>query len=97
MLRTNEHLTKEIQLYNQIVSRKAEAKYPATQAICTIPGVGPLTALTMVLILNNDPKRFGQSRDVRCYLGLRPGSGNPERVPHNWGSQKQATMCFAGL
>ena len=34
-------------------------------------GVGPVTALTFVLTLA-DPQRFAHSRDVGCYLGLRP-------------------------
>jgi transposase len=33
--------------------------------------VGPVTALTYVLTLG-DPHRFERSRDVGCYLGLRP-------------------------
>jgi transposase len=34
-------------------------------------GVGHLTALTFVLTLGRK-ERFGRSRDVGCYLGLRP-------------------------
>jgi transposase len=36
-----------------------------------VPGVGHLTALTFVLTLGSK-ERFKQSRDVGCYLGLRP-------------------------
>jgi transposase len=32
---------------------------------------GTLTAMTYVLTIN-DPLRFRNSRDVECYLGLRP-------------------------
>ena len=35
-------------------------------------GVGALTALAFVLVLNDDPGRFRRSRDVGCYVGLRP-------------------------
>ena len=42
-----------------------------TQALLTVPGVGHLTALTFVLTLGSK-ERFGRSRDVGCYLGLRP-------------------------
>jgi len=97
LLRLIEHLTKEIQLYNQIVSKKAEAKYPATQAICTIPGVGPLTALTMVLIMNNDPKRFAQSRDVGCYFGLRPGQRDSGANSPQLGITKAGDHVFRRL
>ncbi len=37
-----------------------------------VKGVGTLIALTYVLTLE-DPRRFRKSRDVGCYLGLRPG------------------------
>jgi transposase len=38
-----------------------------------VAGVGPITALSFVLTLE-DPQRFRPSRDVGCYLGLRPQS-----------------------
>ena len=44
--------------------------------------MGPITALTFVLTLD-DPARFANSRDVGCFLGLRPksrqsGASEPE-------------------
>ena len=36
-----------------------------------MPGVGPITALTYVLTIE-DPTRFQKSRDVGSFLGLRP-------------------------
>jgi transposase len=83
LLRIIEELTREIDLYNQLVTKKAEVEYPATKAIQTIHGVGALTALTFVLVLNNDQTRFRKSRDVGCYIGLRPkqrdsGAGSPQ-------------------
>jgi transposase len=67
-----EHLTQEIRRYDRLVARKAEQEYPHTGSILTIPGVGPLTALTFVLLLNNDANRFTRSRDLGCYFGLQP-------------------------
>ena len=48
----------------------------------SVPGVGPLTALTYVLTLG-DTARFTTSREAGAFLGLRPrqrqsGSRNPE-------------------
>ena len=40
-----------------------------------VKGVGPLIALNFVLTLD-DPHRFRRSRDVGCFLGLRPGGRN---------------------
>lgn len=83
LLRVIEELSREIQLYDKLVAKKAEADYPETKAIQTIHGVGSLTALTFVLVLNNDRRRFRKSRDVGCYIGLRPkqrdsGTGSPQ-------------------
>ena len=72
LLRIVETLTQEIRGYDKLVARKVEQKYPQTGAILTIPGVGPLTALTFVLLLNNEPDRFLKSRDLGCYFGLQP-------------------------
>lgn len=54
--------------------REVEAlctRYPETKALRQIVGVGPLTALTYVLTIE-DPTRFTHSRDVGPYLGLVP-------------------------
>jgi transposase len=65
-------LTNEIRAYDKAITKKADKEYPETAAILTIPGVGPLTALTFVLLLNNDPRRIPKSRDLGCYFGLQP-------------------------
>lgn len=64
-------LTDDIAAYDRCVEETARA-YPETQAIQTISGVGALTAVAFVLVLNNDRSRFTRSRDVGCYLGLKP-------------------------
>ncbi len=40
-----------------------------------VKGVGTLIALTYILTLE-DPHRFRKSRDVGCFVGLRPGRRN---------------------
>ena len=58
-----------------------EKEYPETQALLKVYGVGQLTALTYVLTLGSK-ERFQRSRDVGCYLGLRPKrSQSGERDP----------------
>ena len=71
LIRLIQTLTDDIAAYDRLVVEKAHA-YPETQAIQTIHGVGALTAVAFVLVLNNDRARFKRSRDVGCYLGLRP-------------------------
>lgn len=72
LLRLIQQLTAEIRLYDRMVAQKAREAYPETAPILTIPGVGPLTALTLVLLLNNDKQRLFRSRDLGSYFGLCP-------------------------
>lgn len=72
LIRIVEKLSAEIRGYDRAITIKAEKQYPETAAILTIPGIGPLTALTFVLLLNNDPRRIPKSRDLGCYFGLQP-------------------------
>jgi transposase len=64
-------MTVKIQQYDRIIKSLTETEYPETQALLQVYGVGQLTALTYVLTLGSK-ERFKRSRDVGCYLGLRP-------------------------
>lgn len=64
-------LSKRIRSYDLQIRELAKKKYPETTLLRQVKGVGPLTALTYVLTLEN-PHRFPKSRLVGCYLGLRP-------------------------
>ena len=64
-----------IEEYNDRVKQIAQESYPEVARLEQVKGVGTLIALTYVLTLE-DPRRFHQSRDVGCYLGLRPGRRN---------------------
>jgi transposase len=64
-------LTEQIQDYEKQISIVMAEKYPDAVPLRSVFGVGPVTALTFVLTLA-DPQRFTRSRDVGCYLGLRP-------------------------
>jgi transposase len=61
----------EIQSYDRAIELMARQRYPETAFLQQVNGVGPLTALTFVLTVG-DPQRFASSRDVGCYVGLRP-------------------------
>jgi transposase len=74
-------MTVKIKQYDSAIQQLTEKEYPETQALLKVYGVGQLTALTYVLTLGNK-ERFQRSRDVRCYLGLRPKrSQSGERDP----------------
>ena len=45
--------------------------FPEVERFQQVPGIGPLVALSYVLCLE-DPRRFGSSRDIASFLGLRP-------------------------
>ena len=66
-----ESLSEQIQKLDQKVEEIARTKYPETALLQQIYGVGTLIALTFVLTVE-DKQRFLKSRDVGCYLGLRP-------------------------
>ena len=66
-----EEATKQIHQYDEQLAEIARKEYPETALLEQISGVGPLIALTYILTLE-DPQRFGRSRDVGPYLGLRP-------------------------
>lgn len=72
----------KIKQYDRQIQQLTQTTYPETQALLRVQGVGHITALIFVLTLGNK-ERFERSRDVGCYLGLRPrrgqsGEGDPQ-------------------
>jgi transposase len=64
-------MTIKIKQYDRRIQQLTQTEYPETQALLKVYAVGHITALTYVLTLGNK-QRFQRSRDVGCYLGLRP-------------------------
>lgn len=82
LLQEVESLTARMKESDRQIEQIARTKYPETALLKQVNGVGTLIALTFVLTLE-DKKRFQKSRDVGCYIGLRPkrnqsGASNPE-------------------
>jgi transposase len=71
MLTEIESLSERIREYDQQIEQIATRRYPETELLRQVHGVGTLTALTYVLTLE-DPHRFRRSRDAGAYFGLRP-------------------------
>ena len=67
-------LNQRIAEYDRRIEQIATQVHPELPAK-QVKGVGTLIALTYVLTVG-DPHRFHRSRDVGCYLGLRPGRRN---------------------
>jgi len=84
LLRSIKQLTAQIKACDKRVLKLCKARYhEQTRRLLTIPGVGPLTALTFVLELDGDVKRLRSSRAAGAMAGLRPsrrdsGESNPE-------------------
>jgi transposase len=75
-------LSRKIKAYDKAIKQLTTTAYPESQALTRVVGVGELTALTFVLTLGTK-ERFRKSRDVGCYLGLRPkrsqsGASDPQ-------------------
>jgi transposase len=71
LLDTVEGLTKQIHAEDVKLEQIARTEYPETQLLKQVSGVGTLIALTFILTVE-DRARFQKSRDVGCYVGLRP-------------------------
>jgi transposase len=70
LLKSVAAMTEQIRACDEEIKR-ITSKYPEVELLQQVNGVGPLIALTFVLILE-DPQRFKRSRDVGPYLGLVP-------------------------
>jgi transposase len=84
-------LTERIRDYNRQLETISKERYPETDLLRQVEGVGALTALTFVLTLE-DPYRFERSRSVGAYLGLVPardrsGDRDPQKRISKEGDQ----------
>ena len=82
LLEQIESLTVKIKEADQTLEQIARIEYPETKLLRQVNGVGVWIALTFVLTVE-DSARFEKSRDVGCYVGLRPkrsesGQSQPE-------------------
>lgn len=71
LLEQVESMTVKIHALDQQLEQIAREQYPETQLLKQVSGVGTLIALTFILTVE-DRERFQKSRDVGCYVGLRP-------------------------
>jgi transposase len=75
LLQEVESLNERIKEYDRRIEQIAKKDHPEVALLQQVKGVGDLIALTYVLTIE-DPHRFLKSRDVGCFLGLRPGRRN---------------------
>lgn len=71
-------ISQQIKEYDDRIEELSKSRYPQTALLRQVKGVGPITALYFVLVIQ-DPARFKDPRSVGGYFGLVPGrdqSGN---------------------
>jgi len=78
-----DQLTKTIHGYERQVQKLVEQRYPEVERLTQVKGVGALTGLAYVLVLE-DAQRFPKSRSVGAFLGLtsrkdQSGESDPQR------------------
>jgi transposase len=66
-----EQLTLQIKSFDKQIEQISKERYPETELLRAIKGVGALTALAYTLTIE-DPERFSKSRKVGCFVGLTP-------------------------
>lgn len=76
------HLTEQIHALDRKLEQLAQESFPESAALRQVKGVGLVTSLAFVLVLE-DPQRFPTSRTVGAFLGLVPasnasGESNPQ-------------------
>jgi transposase len=89
-------MTAKIKQYDRQIQQVGQTEYPETQALLKVHGVGHITALTYVLTLGSK-ERFRQSRDVGCYLGLRPRRSQSGDLDPQLGITKAGNVYLRSL
>ncbi len=93
-------LSERIQEYDEWMEKIAQEVYPEVSLLKQVKGVGTPIALTYVLT-SEDPYRFAKSREVGCFLGLKPGRRNsgesaPQKHSSKEGDRYLRTMMVQG-
>jgi transposase len=100
LLEQVESLTEQIQKLDSTIEQIARTQYPETELLRQVSGVGALIALTFVLTVE-DRDRFQKSREVGCYVGLRPkqsesGQSQPQLRITKEGDRYLRTLLVQG-
>src|SRR5216684_2065953 len=95
-----ESLNERVKEYDERMEKIAKEVYPEVSLLKQVKGVGTQIALMYVLTIE-DPYRFPKSRQVGCFLGLRPGRRNsgesePQKGISKEGDRYLRTMMVQG-
>src|SRR5580692_5119538 len=100
LLKEIESLNERVKEYDERMEKIAKDVYPEVALLKQVKGVGTQIALTYVLTIE-DPYRLPKSRQVGCFLGLRPGRRNsgesePQKGISKEGDRYLRTMMVQG-
>src|SRR6202140_2607661 len=100
LLKEIESLNERVKEYDERMEKIAKEVYPEVALLQQVKGVGTQIALSYVLTIE-DPYRFPKSRQVGCFLGLRPGRRNsgesePQKGISKEGDRYLRTMMVQG-
>src|SRR5690242_18530609 len=100
LLKEVESLNERIKEYEVRMEKIAKESYPHVELLKQVKGVGTQIALTYVLTIE-DPHRFLKSREVGCFLGLKPGrrdsgESKPQKGISKAGDRYLRTMMVQG-
>jgi transposase len=79
IFKTIDQINEQIRELDKKIDQLCRDQYQETQQLQQVPGVGPITALSYILSIE-DPKRFAKSRQVGPFLGLTPRRDQSGRV-----------------
>lgn len=89
LIETIADMSQRIVQLERKIDQLSKHRYPETQGLRQVAGVGPVTAMAYVLTIE-DASRFSKSRRVGAYLGLTP------RRDQSGASDKQLRISKAG-
>lgn len=89
LLETIADMSRRIVQLERKIEQLSKQRYPETQRLRQVAGVGPVTSMAYVLTIE-EPSRFSKSRMVGAYLGLTP------RRDQSGASDKQLRISKAG-
>src|SRR6202007_949970 len=100
LLKEIESLNEGIEEYDERMEKIAKEEYPEVSLLKQVKGVGTQISLTYVLTIE-DPYRFPKSREVGCFLGLKPGrrdsgESKPQKGISKAGDRYLRTMMVQG-
>jgi Transposase IS116/IS110/IS902 family len=89
-------LSEKIKTYDNKIKMLSDEEFPETKIFSKIAGVGPITALSYILIIEA-PVHFRKSRDIGPFLGLTPRRDQSGEVDKQLGITKAGNELLRRL